>query len=190
VAYTTFGYDRDGKVTTVQFADGRGMAIGYDGFGRVDKVDAGAGELRVAYDSGAKDPHEYFGPTERFERRFDGPDVIAEAWAGTVSSTITRELDARSRVIADVVGSSPRIEYEYDTTGLIVRAGELSLTRDPTTGLIASERIGALERTWQYNSFGEVVGGTVTASGRPLYEFRVVRDLLARLLRRVERAQN
>src|SRR5262249_22791178 len=80
--------------------------------------------------------------------------------------------------------------YEYDTTGLIVRAGELSLTRDPTTGLIASERIGALERTWQYNSFGEVVGGTVTASGRPLYEFRVVRDLLGRVLRRVERVQN
>ena len=187
--YTTFGYDKDGVATGVQFADGRGMAIERDGSGRVISVNAGTEAWRVKHDkTGAATTYE--GPGGKLERRFDGVAMVTEAWSGAVTSSITRELDGQSRVVADDVGGSSRVEYRYGEAGRLVQAGELSLTRDSATGRIAAERLGALERIWRYNAFGEVIGTAVTAAGKPIYDLHVVRDALGRVIERTERLPN
>jgi RHS repeat-associated protein len=186
--FTTYDYAvNGGEVIGVQFADGRDMAIGRDAIGRVETVDAGAGRWRVAYDAQSGAVNAYDGPGGRLERRFDGAHVIKETWSGAVAAHIIRELDRQARVIADDVGGSSRVEYRYDDMGRLVQAGELTLTRDPSSGLITGERIGPLARNWRYNAFGEVVGLTVTATDTSVYDAEVKRDALGRVVERVER---
>lgn len=186
----TYGYDKDGLVTEVKQADGNGVTVKRDGAGRIKQVETHPGSWRTEYDlkTGLATQLEGAGETVTFA--YDGSQPISETWSGMVNAKITRQFDGQGRVVAEDIADSSKLEYRYDKAGHLIQAGELSITRHPSTGQIKSERLGILERTWRYNPFGKIVGTTITASGKPIYKLTVERDKLGRVTERVEQLPN
>ena len=188
--FTTFSYDRGGAMTAATDADANGIVINRDKSGRPVTIDAGGGLWRLSYDEQTGRAMAYETSDEKVETLYDGSDLIAEVWSGTVSAKIKRERDGQGRIVADDVGDASRVEYRYDTMGRLVQVGQLSQSLDPTTGLVTTERLGTVERTWRYNAFGEVIGNTITANRKTLYDLNVTRDRLGRVIERTERMPN
>ncbi len=190
LSLTTYGYDKDGLVTEVKQADGNGVMVKRDDAGRIKNVQTHPGSWRAEYDpkTGLKTQLEGAGETVTFA--YDGSQPISETWSGMVNAKITRQFDGQGRVVAEDIADSSKIEYQYDKAGRLIQAGELTISRHPSTGQVQSERLGTLERTWRYNSFGEIVGAAITASGKSIYKLSVQRDKLGRVTERTEQFSN
>ena len=49
----------------------------------------------------------------------------------------------------------------YDNDGLLTQAGDMSLTRNSSNGLLESTTLGNTSSTYNYNSFGELIAASV-----------------------------
>ena len=157
-----------------------------DGAGRITRVEAGTSAWTVGYDQASGAATSFDGPGATLQRVFDGTDLVSEAWTGAIDAAVTRRLDAAGRVLGETVVGSPEITYGYDPAGRVVQAGNLQITRDGTTGRITTDKLGSLVRTWSHDSFGAVVGMTVTSGSTTVYDVMLVRDRLGRVTRRTE----
>ena len=66
---------------------------------------------------------------------YDGFLPLAETWSGTVTGTVSRSYDNNFWLVSLSVNSNP-ISFDCDADGLLIRVGELNLTRDPQHGLL------------------------------------------------------
>ena len=82
---------------------------------------------------------------------------------------------------------APKCRYRaYDTDGLLLSAGALTLARSASTGLPASAAVDGVATAYTYDSTGVVIGATTTTNGTPLYAYQRERDALDRIVRKVE----
>jgi RHS repeat-associated protein len=183
--YTTYDYDTDGGLTGIGYGTTGTLALHRDAAGRVDRWDAGAGEWTVTYD-GRGLAVSMAGPGASLTRTFDGDALVSEAWSGPVNASVTRTLDGQGRVTSERVGDGSEIAYGYDPAGRLVKAGDLAITYDATTGQRSQEALGALTRSWTYDPLGQVAGVVVRAGDRIVYELHVERDALQRVTSRSE----
>lgn len=82
-----------------------------------------------------------------------------------------------------VVGtiSSP-IPLTYDRDRLLAKAGNLTLTRDPASGLVTSTQLGNIVENYTYDpQFGEVADVTASNGGTLLFHETYTRDALGRI---------
>jgi hypothetical protein len=49
-----------------------------------------------------------------------------------------------------VNGENP-VSYTYDDDGLLIQAGDMSLTRDPQTGLLTGTTLGVVTTSYTYS---------------------------------------
>jgi len=182
--YSTFTYDSDGVVSGTQYADGTAVAFDRDGSGRITKIDPGIDPYNLGYDATTGALTTLDGSTERLQRVVDGRALISEAWSGVVNAQTNRTLDGQSRVTSDEVNGQQSVAYAYDASGFLTHSGDLTITRDPRTGLITAETIGQLVRAFEYDSFGAISRQTVTADGSSVYELDIKRDSLGRVVER------
>jgi YD repeat-containing protein len=71
------------------------------------------------------------------------------------------------RIATETVGVTP-ITFGYDADGLLLAAGDLTLSRDAQTGFLLGSTLGANTDTWAYNTYGaaatySLVTGSATA---------------------------
>jgi YD repeat-containing protein len=62
------------------------------------------------------------------------------------------------------------------------KAGDLQLSRDPATGLLATTTLGTITTTISYNQHGEVVGLSASAGSQVLFSRTLGRDQLGRIV--------
>jgi hypothetical protein len=63
----------------------------------------------------------------------------------------------------------PAASFDYDCNGLLTTAGDLTINRSQTTGLVSDTALGAVTDAWAYNPFGEPDTYTASVSGNPIY---------------------
>ena len=83
------------------------------------------------------------------------------------------------------MGGDP-VTFEYDADGLLTRAGELNLTRDPAHGLIARTDVAGITGTQRHNDFGELAEREFLVNGGELYGTTYTRDALGRIIEKTE----
>jgi RHS repeat-associated protein len=121
---------------------------------------------------------------------YDGSLPVSETWSGTIAGSLSLSYNNDLRVTtASVNGSSP-VTYQYDADGLLVGAGELSLTRTSSTGLLTDTQLGNVTTQRTYNAFGELASETASYQGNVLSQVQYTRDKLGRIISQVKTSED
>ena len=83
--------------------------------------------------------------------------------------------------MSESADESAALTLAYDASGDLTGIGHLSLTRDPTTGLVAHTVLGSVTTDDQYDANDRLIRATTTASGKVLLDLRYTRDALGRI---------
>jgi len=117
---------------------------------------------------------------------YDGPFVTEETWSGPVSATITRTFDTHFRLASRAISGGAAISFGYDDDGLLTQAGDMTVARDSTNGLLTGTTLGNITDAYGYNGFGEVTSYNAQFMQVPLYQVSYARDALGRITQKTE----
>lgn len=185
---TQWTYDEDDRPLAVSYADGSNEEFGYDS----------AGRLAWRGYEGKGETYTYGGPfggsqLTRIESSngvtvnlaYDGSLLLAEEWTGPVTGSVARAYDNNLWVTNLLINGVSVAGLEYDLDGLLIRAGEMTLTRNAQNGLVTGTQLGVVEDFYTYNNFGEITGYVARVQGTNLYAAMYERDKLGRITRQV-----
>jgi len=111
---------------------------------------------------------------------------------GSAWCVLSRAYDNNFRLIFQSINGSTTINYTYDNDGLLTGAGDLTIQRDSTNGLITGTTLGSIMDTISYQdtlqsvNYGEVATYTAQYNTNPLYAVAYERDHLGRITRKTE----
>ncbi len=192
---TLYEYNVDRQLQRVVRADGQVIEAVFDPGGRLSSVAGtlgGGGDPADVLLSYLYDP--VTGRLASAEKSdgvalafsWDGFLLSLESWSGTVSGSVATSYDRNFRVSERVVNGGSRVLFEHDGDGLLVRAGDLIVSRDPAAGRVVQSVLGQVSTRWTYNGFGEVETVSATFAGSPLFEASYLTDRLGRVVRKTE----
>ncbi len=187
---TTYEYNLDRKPTLITRPDGQTIALGYDSAQRLTSITTPRGVATVTYDpvtghvSSMETPE---GNTLSYT--MDGPLVTSTTWSGEVNGSVERTYDSDFRLASISVNGENPVSYTYDDDGLLIQAGDMSLTRDPQTGFLTGTMLGVVTTSYTYSPFGELATMSAEVSGTPIYTTTYTRDKLGRITTKVEMIQ-
>jgi RHS repeat-associated protein len=116
---------------------------------------------------------------------YSGSLLTTTAWNGQVAGTVARAYNNDLRVTSlSVNGVATTFSYDADT--LLTQAGDLTLTRDPSNGVITATALGNQRVTLSYNGFWELTGTTASYNTTLLLGHKYNRDQLGRITQKVE----
>jgi len=111
---------------------------------------------------------------------------------GSVWCVLSRTYDNNFRLTSQSVNGSTTINYTYDNDGLLTGAGDLTIQRDSTNGLITGTTLGSITDTLGYQdvlqsvNYGEVATYTAQSATDQLFAVAYERDHLGRITRKTE----
>lgn len=117
---------------------------------------------------------------------YSGQFTTGLAWSGAVQGSFAVNFDQRYRITSNQVNGGSVIAYTYDDDGLVTSAGDLTITRDPASGLSTGTALGVVTESFAYNSFGELVAQSVSVGGTEVFAATHSRDKLGRIVQIIE----
>jgi RHS repeat-associated protein len=185
-AQTLFSHDVERKPTGVARPDGQALDFRYDPAGRLASIVAPDRQLTFGYDGTTGLPTTLATSDGiSLSRAYDGALLTAESWTGPVSGSVGRTYNSRFLPASQAVNGAT-VTFDYDPDGLLIRAGDLTLTRSPQNGLLTGSTLGGVTEAWTYNAFGERLRHTASFQSQPFYDVQDARDLLGRVVTRTE----
>ncbi len=185
---TTFEWSDDKELTEISKPGGRTVGFGYDAGGRLETVSHSGDETDYGYD--ALTGSLAFAETaagERTEFDWDGFLPLGETTSGAVAGEVSRTYDNDFRVISESIDGAQTVAFDYDDDGLLIEAGNLTLTRDPGNGLIAGGQQGVVTTEVERDDFGDPESVSSFAGATVFYDEEYERDDLGRIIEKVER---
>ncbi|HKH45719.1 MAG TPA: RHS repeat-associated core domain-containing protein, partial [Thermoanaerobaculia bacterium] len=159
----------------------------YDGAGRLSTLDFSRGRITYTYDPATGKLKTLGSPGGvTLTYTYDGSLLTRTTWSGPVTGTVERTYDNNFRVVTEKVNGDAPITYQYEADGLLVKAGDLTITRDPQTGLVTGTTLGVVTTVNAYNVFGELIHQEAKSLGQSAFLADYTRDLLGRITRKVE----
>jgi RHS repeat-associated protein len=184
---TAYHYDRDHRLTRIERPDGKTVLFGYDGAGRLATLDVSRGRIAYAYAPTTGKLASLGSPGgETLTYTYDGSLLTRTTWSGPVAGTVEHTYDNDFQIVTEKVNGEAPIAYQYDADGLLLKAGDLTITRDPQTGLVTATTLGAVTTANGYNAFGELLHQEARTLGQPVFTADYTRDLLGRITRKIE----
>jgi YD repeat-containing protein len=151
---TLYAYNTNRELIEITRPDGGSIDFTYDGAGRVDAVTIPRGTLDYAYSGTTGQLTSITAPgSEGLTFTYDGVLPVSETWNGTVAGTVGFAYDADLR-LSGLAVNGDTIAYGYDNDGLLVQAGDLSLTRNANNGLLTQTALDSVATRTTYNTFG------------------------------------
>jgi RHS repeat-associated protein len=174
---TTFTYNLDGQVTTVNRPGSEDITITYDDAGR---------QLTFGH------PHDvvtatYDGPTGKLTglSTFEGIDLsfgwdgfllTDVAWTGPFEKSLQGHYNNDFRITEIRIEGSSLASFSYDEDGLLIEAGSLSLTRD-INGQVTRTTVGDITTDISYDPYGQPLSFTAETGGTSLMTLNYNYDL-------------
>jgi RHS repeat-associated protein len=184
---TQYAYDVGKQLTLVTLPDGATLTPGYDPAGRLSTLTLPQGTMTFTYNPTAGNLKTLTAPGgEAMTYGYDGSLPTDAAWSGPVSGSVDDTLDPNFRLMSETVNGADPVPFGYDGDGLLTRAGDLTLGRDPDNGRLTGSTLGTVSDTLTYDNFGEVTGYQATAGGANLLSFQDTPDALGRVSQRTE----
>lgn len=177
---TAYTYDADQRITSVSLPGVGAVTYTYDAAGHLASVDHDAGATTYTYDAAERLVRSVSPDGIALDFTYDGSLPIAATWSGAVSGSITASYD-ENLLVTSLAVNDQSIDYEYDDDGLLTAAGELTLTRDPTNGLLRGTSVEGLSAAFTYTPRGELASHTVTNAGATPYAAAYTYDPLGRI---------
>lgn len=189
---TNYSYNKDRQLTLVTRPDGKTITPGYDLAGRLSTLalPTGTGTLTYGYEATTGNLSTIAAPGGiNLTYSYDGSLLKQATWSGAISGNVSRTYDNNFRVTSIAVNGAAPIAFDYDNDDLLKKAGDLTIARDPATGLVKGTTLGVVTETYGYNGFPELSKYTAKAGASVLYDVSYVRDKLGRIDTKTEIVQ-
>ena len=184
---TRFVYDNDGQLTKIRRPDHSAIDIAYDKGGRISAVTNPEGPVRFTYDPKTARLTSVAVPDgSSLAYAYDGALLTRAAWTGTINGTVSFTYDNNLRTSSTSVNGESPFTLEYDSDGLLTRAGSLDLKRDPVSGLLTGSLLGSVGTATEYNGFGDLTLVRDLFKDQEIFSDRRDRDAGGRTIRRNE----
>src|SRR5262249_31159667 len=151
-----FQYDLEGALASVTRGDGTSTIIGRDSAGRPTTLTNSRGTFVFAYDPTTTHLASVQTPEgETVQPQYDGALLLSLNYSGPVTGSVGFDYDASIRLKSETIDGSA-IALSYDDDNLLKGVGQLAIVRDPASGDVVAETIGALTTTLSRSGFGEI----------------------------------
>jgi RHS repeat-associated protein len=190
---TLYAYNAGREVKEILRPDGGTIRFRYDPAGRIETttLEPSGDVFTHAYDQQTGLLQSIQSPTgTTLSFTYRGELVDTESWSGTVSGSVARTYEATGRIDSLTVNGTLTAAFDYDRDRLLTAAGDLTINRSPTTGLVSDTALGAVTDAWTYNPFGEPDTYEAKISGTPVYSVDFERDKLGRIVQKTETIQS
>ncbi len=183
-----YSYDDDGRLETVERPGGHTVTYGYDTAGRLETVEAGGETLALDYQAtGARKLGELTAPGGQQQNfTYDGPLLTSEQWSGPIAGEVAYDYDDDLRLTATEVNGASRAALDYDDDGLLVAAGDLTISRRNDNGAVSATTLGEITSTQSASAYGELDTLSYTDGVATLLDLNVERDGLGRITAKTE----
>ena len=179
---TTYAYDKDRNLTTITRPDTKTIIFKYDTAGRLSSAVAPTETVNYAYSASTGNLASASIPAgESIAYGYNGPLPISSTWSGTVAGSVSRSFNNNFWVTLLSLDSGNTVNFSYDNDGLVTKAGAMTITHDPSDGLITGTTLGSVTDTRTYNSFGELTGYAAKHNTATLYSVIYTRDADGRI---------
>jgi RHS repeat-associated protein len=182
---TTYGYNLDRDLTIITRPDGETITYGYDTAGRLISIGTPTGTTKFTYGSITGNLVSTVRGVESLAYGYNGPLPTKSTWTGTVAGTVNHTYNDNFWISSESVGGGT-ITFKYDTDGLLIDAGSLTVRRSPKNGLITGTTLGITTDSRAYNGLGELIDYTASVSGKPVYTQTLTRDADSRVEAKTE----
>ena len=184
---TGYAYNADRQIEQMIRPGGQTMVPSYDPAGRLSSVTLPDGQLTYSYHPMTGKRTQVTSPSGvALSFTHDGSLLTGSAWTGPVSGQVGFAYDNDLRVKSVSVNGVGAVAYTYDADSLLVKAGDLTLTRHAQNGLLTGSTLGSVTDSWTYNGFGEPVTYSAAHGSMPLMSVTFTRDKLGRITRKSE----
>ena len=112
---------------------------------------------------------------------YDGSLPTSVSWKGTVNGQVSVTYDSDFRVTSQSVNEGNAVSFTYDNDGLLIGAGDLSVSRNVQNGLLSGTSLGNVTTNYSYNAFGEVPGFNAKYNGNDLFDTSYELDEIGRI---------
>jgi RHS repeat-associated protein len=186
-AATSYTYDAAGRVIREDRPGGVSLSYTYCECGRLESITAPTGLYDYVYDSSTGQLTGLTSPGGfSLSFGYDGALATSQTLTGPVSGRVDWTYDAGFRLASESINGGSAVTFAYDDDGLLIRAGDLNLTRDPASGRATGSTLGQVSDSLSYNDYGELSGYSASAAGSAALTDDYTRDDLGRITRRVE----
>ncbi len=179
---TLYSYDLDKALTKITRPDGQTLEFAYDNAGRLSNLTLPNGDLSYAYSATTgKLTGVIASVGGMLAYTYNGALLTKTAWTGIVNGSVERSYDNDFRVTSLSVNGSNAIPFQYDADSLLIKAGDLTLTRSAQNGLLTGTALGSLTDSYSYNGFAEVTAYEAKYGTSSLLRFEYDHDKLGRI---------
>jgi RHS repeat-associated protein len=184
---TTYTYNRDRQLTRVDRSGGDAVTLAYDGSARLGTVTFDAGSIGFGYHPSGQ-IHSITAPAETLSYTFDGPLPLTSAWTGAVAGVVGYGYTNDFTVASESVNGTA-VTFGYDDDGLLTQAGELTLTRHATHGLLTGTTLRAVTDQYEWTGYAEPAryqAAHPSFGEYPLFDAQYTRNDAGRLTQVIE----
>ena len=186
-AVTRYRYDADQQLAAVDRADGSTINVDRDSAGRVGQLRHGIWNVDYDYHAASGRLSSVTADDgTRTAWTYDGALPLTEATTGAVSGQTTIAYDNEGRVTSSTVQGTPAVTYAYDADDNPSQIGQLTLTRNPTTGQLTTTTVDASTTALDYNTYGELSALTARHSDGVVFGETYDRDRGGRVSAKTE----
>ena len=195
---TTYEYDLDKQPTVIHRPDGSTINFTYDSAGRLATTTYSAGP---STSDGTITVTRSYNPTtgklssvstsdgQTVSYGYDGSLLTSSTWSGAVTGSVSRAYNNDLRLASESVNGANSLSFGYDNDGLLTGADGLTITRDPTNGMITDTSLGSVTDHRTYDSFGQLATYEAKFGTTSLYSVIYTRDNLGRIETKAETLQ-
>jgi len=189
---TQYGYNLDKQLTKITRPDGRVVDLSYDAGGRLSTLSAASlsgVSLAYAYEPTSGNLNSIqTGQGVGVAYSYDGSLLLNETFSGSVNGAVSRAYDNDFRVKSLTAGGATTA-ITYDADSLLIKAGDINLTRNIQNGLLTGTTLGAVTTSQSYNGFGEINQFTANYNSTEPFSTLYTRDGLGRITQKAETVQ-
>ena len=186
---TGYAYNSDRQLTRITRPEGTYLDFGYDTSGRVSTLTLPGGGQIVRTYNGTTGQLSTLAAVDGGTLTFgyEGGLPVSETWAGTVAGSVSRAYDNNFWLSSRSVNGGNTIGYQYDDDGLLIGAGDLTLTRNAQNGLLTGTTLVNVTDARTNNGFAEPTAYTANYGGSPIYSIQYnTYDKLGRITQKTE----
>jgi RHS repeat-associated protein len=195
---TTYEYNHDKQPTVIHRPDGSTINFTYDSAGRLSTTTYPAGP---STSDGTITVTRSYSPTtgdlasvsssdgQTVTYGVDGSLLTSTTWSGNVAGSVSRTYNNDFRVASESVNGANSVAYGYDNDGLLTSIDGLTITRDPTNGVITDTTLGQVTDHRTVDVYGMPATYEAKFGSTSLYGLVFVRDSLGRVEQKTETIQ-
>ena len=179
----SYEYDRDRKLTQVNFPSGKQINNIY-GNGNLEQIRTPEGNIHLTYACANKVDTITKG-SEEIAYGYDGSLVTSENLSGTLNESLSYAYnhDFNLQSFSYAGGA---VTYEYDNDGLLTNAGDFTIGRNSGNGLPEAVTGGTFGLSRTFDGYGEVEGQDFTIGGQGVTSWTLTRDNAGRIITKSE----